>query len=98
MRNWGGWDPLFIYYWLTITFFPDIVPAAMKNHVRILFMGAMLIAISLIWAAAWPAHASDLAFQTEPTPTPGADGRILYTVVANDTQIGIAEKFGIDLN
>ena len=36
--------------------------------------------------------------QTEPTPTPGADGRILYTVVANDTQIGISEKFGIDLN
>ena len=58
----------------------------------------MLVALSLVWAAVSPVYASNYAFQTEPTPTPGADGRILYTVVAGDSQFGIAEKFGIDIN
>lgn len=70
----------------------------MKFRVRILFIGAILLALPLIWTAVSPAQASYFAFQTEPTPTPGADGRILYTVLAGDTQIGISEKFGIDLN
>lgn len=45
-----------------------------------------------------PVQASNFALQTEPTPTPGADGRILYTVLTGDTQIGISARFGIDLN
>ncbi len=70
----------------------------MKFLRRILFSGAILLALSLVWAALSPVYASNSALQTQPTPTPGADGRILYTVVAGDSQIGISEKFGIDLN
>ncbi|HLD94193.1 MAG TPA: LysM peptidoglycan-binding domain-containing protein [Anaerolineales bacterium] len=70
----------------------------MKNYARFLFVGAILAILSLIWGAVLPARASQFAYQTEPTPTPGADGRILYTVLAGDTQIGIADKFSIDLN
>ncbi len=42
---------------------------------------------------------SALAFQatTESMPTAGEDGRILYTIQAGDTQIGIASRFGIEL-
>jgi hypothetical protein len=70
----------------------------MKFPARILFVGAILVAFALIWAAVSPARASNLTFQTESTPTPGADGRILYTVLAGDSQLLIAEKFGIDVN
>ncbi|HEY7616600.1 MAG TPA: LysM peptidoglycan-binding domain-containing protein, partial [Terriglobales bacterium] len=70
----------------------------MKTPARILLIGSILVAFALIWAAVSPVHASNFAFQTQPTPTPGADGRILYLVVAGDTQLGIAEKFGIDVN
>lgn len=80
------------------TVFPDIILAVMKFLPRILFSGVILLAFSLIWATFSPVYASNSVFQTQPTPTPGADGRILYTVVAGDSQIGISEKFGIDLN
>src|SRR3990172_12415729 len=45
---------------------------------------------------AFPAAASP-ALQSTPqaTPTPGADGRILYTVQAGDSQWLIAAKFNI---
>ena len=32
-----------------------------------------------------------------PTPTPDAEGRIIYEVRSGDTPLGIAERFGIDL-
>jgi hypothetical protein len=70
----------------------------MKTPARILLIGIILVSFALIWAAVSPVHASNFALQTQPTPTPGADGRILYTVIAGDTQLGIAEKFGIDVN
>ena len=70
----------------------------MKILPRIFFSAAILLVFALIWAAFSPAYASNSVFQTEPTPTPGADGRILYTVLAGDSQIAISEKFGIDLN
>jgi len=45
---------------------------------------------------AFPAAASPALQSTpQPTPTPGADGRILYTVQANDSQWLIAAKFNI---
>lgn len=70
----------------------------MKNAARFSILGSILIAFSLLWAAFSPVQASNSEFQTEQTPTPGADGRILYTVLAGDTQLGIAEKFAIDVN
>jgi hypothetical protein len=70
----------------------------MKFPGRILIVGGVLLAFSLVWAAVSPVQASNSFFQTEPTPTPGADGRILYTVLAGDSQLLIAEKFGIDVN
>jgi len=75
-----------------------IIFAAMKFLPKIWLSGAILLSLSLLWAAFSPVHASNSFIQTQPTPTPGADGRILYTVVAEDTQIGISEKFGLDLN
>lgn len=70
----------------------------MKSPGRILIVGTVLLAFALVWAVVSPVQASNAIFQTEPTPTPGADGRILYTVLPGDSQIGIADKFGIDLN
>jgi LysM repeat protein len=70
----------------------------MKILPRIFVSAAILLVFVLVWAAFSPAYASNSTFQTQPTPTPGADGRILYTVVAGDSQIAISEKFGIDLN
>lgn len=46
-----------------------------------------------------PASASPLVQGTPfPTPTPGLDGRILYTVLPGDSPFLIAAKFQIDIN
>ncbi len=57
-----------------------------------------LLTIFLLAALTVPAAASP-ALQSTPqaTPTPGPDGRILYTVLAGDSQWLIAAKFNIPL-
>ncbi len=59
---------------------------------------AALLAISLLATLTMPASASP-SFQStpQPMPTAGSDGRILYTVVAGDSQWLIAAKFGISI-
>ncbi|MEX2144082.1 MAG: LysM domain-containing protein [Anaerolineales bacterium] len=51
------------------------------------------------WAVSTPGPALGAMLQTTPEPMPsaGADGRILYTVLPNDTQWGIAAQFGMEL-
>jgi len=52
-----------------------------------------------VWTLSAPGTALGSAFQAtpQPTPTAGADGRILYTVQVNDTPWGIAAQFGMEL-
>lgn len=59
------------------------------------FSAALVLLTLFVFAV--PAGASNFLWQatTQPTPTPGADGRILYTVLAGDTPWGIAAKFGM---
>jgi hypothetical protein len=54
--------------------------------------------LALSWSLATPAlaYAPELQGTLQPTPTPGADGRILYTIQAGDSPLLIAEKFGLD--
>ncbi|MEX1249005.1 MAG: LysM peptidoglycan-binding domain-containing protein [Anaerolineales bacterium] len=71
----------------------------MKNSLlRVLGTSSVLI-LSIVLLAAGPAAASNLALQDtpQPTPTAGADGRILYTVLAGESPWSIAAKFGFDL-
>lgn len=64
---------------------------------RISLAASAALLLSALFVFSVPAYASGFALQgtTEPTPTPGTDGRILYTVLAGDTQWGIAAKFGM---
>jgi hypothetical protein len=64
----------------------------------LLALATSLLTIFLLAALAMPAAASP-ALQSTPqaTPTPGPDGRILYTVLAGDSQWLIAAKFNIPL-
>jgi hypothetical protein len=64
----------------------------MKNRLILAFflflIGALLFSVRL------PASASP-AFQTVPSPTPGADGQIIYIVKAGETCTQIEAMFGI---
>jgi hypothetical protein len=62
-------------------------------------LGAVLLAIFLAGFLLLANHGTALALQATPEAMPpaGADGRILYTVLAGDSQWSIAAKFGIDL-
>ncbi|MEX1071561.1 MAG: LysM peptidoglycan-binding domain-containing protein [Anaerolineales bacterium] len=69
-----------------------------KNITPILTLTGLFVLLALSWSLVTPALASAPALQAtlQPTPTPGADGRILYTVLAGDSPLLIAEKFGLD--
>lgn len=58
----------------------------------------LFLLLAFSWSLATPALAYAPALQAtlQPTPTPGADGRILYTIQSGDSPLLIAEKFGID--
>ncbi|MGE5250301.1 MAG: LysM peptidoglycan-binding domain-containing protein [Bacteroidota bacterium] len=59
---------------------------------------ALLLVISLLLLGLWlPAGAAPAAQVQYATPTPGADGRILYTIQAGDTCIRIAVLNGISV-
>jgi hypothetical protein len=58
-----------------------------------------LLMILALWAVRIPTGAAPLMQSTPfPLPTPGDDGRILYTVQPGDSQFLIAAKFQIDIN
>ncbi|MDA1329862.1 MAG: hypothetical protein DWG76_02805 [Chloroflexi bacterium] len=60
---------------------------------------AALIVFILLWAVRLPVSAAPQLQSTPlPTPTAGADGRILYVVQLNDSPFLIAAKFQIDIN
>lgn len=63
-----------------------------------LFAALALLSAFLIFSTPTTAYGSAVFQATAmPTPTAGADGRILYTVVAGDSQWSIAAKFGIPI-
>ena len=63
------------------------------------FLCAALTSIVLFGLMTPATHAApDLQLTAFPTPTPGADGRIVYTVQDNDTLFRIAAVAGISLN
>ncbi len=66
--------------------------------VRILLVTSTLMFMLGAWSLV-PAPASSYNLQSTPLPmpTPGADGRILYTVQAGDSQWLIAAKFNINI-
>lgn len=62
-------------------------------------LASVVILVLALGALSLPAGAAPLAQGTPfPTPTPGADGRILYTVQPGDSPFLIAAKFQIDIN
>lgn len=66
------------------------------RHSALLVLAVLLFAAGILTTA--PAAAGPALQETpQATPTAGADGRILYMVLAGDTQWGIAAKFGIVL-
>jgi murein DD-endopeptidase MepM/ murein hydrolase activator NlpD len=71
----------------------------MKTSIRILFLtGILLATVTLAWRQT-PALASPLYQLTPfPTPTPGPDGRILYTVQAGDTLLRISLISGVSVD
>lgn len=72
----------------------------MRSFARIsaLILPAMLL-FAAFFAFSAPTVASGSAFQATAMPMPpaGADGRILYTVLAGESQWSIAAKFGIPI-
>jgi hypothetical protein len=73
--------------------------AAMSSDRTIaLTVVGLFVLLALSWSLATPAlaYAPDLQGTLQPTPTPGVDGRILYTIQAGDSPLLIAEKFGLD--
>jgi hypothetical protein len=70
----------------------------MLKKLPFVLLGAGFLAAVLLSTFSFPVAASPL-YQSTPqaTPTPGADGRILYTVVAGDSQWLISAKFNIPL-
>lgn len=70
----------------------------MLRTLPVIVLGAGLMAALMLSALSAPAAASPLYQSTPlPMPTAGADGRILYTVVAGDSQWLIAGKFNIPI-
>lgn len=69
-----------------------------KKAIAISFVASFLL-LAVTWMLVSPVEASSPAFQstTLPTPTPGVDGRILYTVQSGDSQWLIAAKFGLNI-
>ena len=56
----------------------------------------LIILVSLLLTGLWlPANAAPSAQQQIPTPTAGADGRIIYVVQAGDSCIRVAALNGI---
>ena len=56
----------------------------------------LLMLVSLLFFGLWlPANAAPTLQQTDPTSTPGADGRILYIVKAGDNCFRVAALHGI---
>lgn len=70
----------------------------MFKKLPFILLGAAFVAALMLSTFSFSASASPL-YQSTPqsTPTPGADGRVLYTVLAGDSQWGIAAKFNIPL-
>jgi len=66
--------------------------------IKKLLLPSSLALLFFIWMASIPVGASPNAQATPfPTPTPGGDGRILYTVLAGDSQWLVAAKFNLDI-
>jgi hypothetical protein len=66
--------------------------------IKKLLLPVSLALIFFLWILSIPAGASPHAQATPfPTPTPGGDGRILYTVLAGDSQWLVAAKFNLDI-
>src|SRR3990172_1810219 len=73
----------------------------MKNiwpGVATVLFSVLLLLVFVLLGAPGTAFGSALQATSQPMPTAGPDGRILYTVLANDTQWGIAAQFGIVLS
>lgn len=70
----------------------------MLKKLSIFLFSAAFITMILLSTFSFPASASPLYQATpQPLPTAGADGRILYTVQAGDSQWLISAKFNIPL-
>jgi uncharacterized protein (DUF2141 family) len=61
------------------------------------FIAVLLLFTVLLLSFPGTAFGSTLQATPQEMPAPGPDGRILYTVLANDTAWGIAAKFGMEL-
>ncbi|MFQ5422275.1 MAG: LysM peptidoglycan-binding domain-containing protein, partial [Anaerolineae bacterium] len=72
----------------------------MKPRVlNIMIVIGLALLLGLAWTARRPASAAPVLQLTEfPTPTPGPDGRILYTVQDGDTLWRIAAVSGLNLD
>jgi hypothetical protein len=73
-------------------------PTQILKTLPLILLGAGMLAALMLSMISAPAAASPLYQSTAlPLPTAGADGRILYTVVAGDSQWLIAGKFNIPI-
>ena len=68
------------------------------SRVAAVITSVLLVFIFVFLNAPRPAFGSTLQATPQTMPTAGPDGRVLYTVIANDTQWGIAAQFGLVLS
>ncbi len=70
----------------------------LKRGIGAVLASVFLLFIFIFFSAPRPAFGSARQATPQTMPTAGPDGRILYTVLANDTQWGIAAQFGLGLS